>query len=90
MNFTFLEMLYNIPELQSLTYQLYQQMPERTEREANLRQVWDECKKTSTPELEALFDKLEDAENYVNGLYEQASFLTGLYFAWGSFREMDG
>ncbi len=90
MNFAFLEMLYNIPELQTLSYQLYQQMPERTEREANLRQVWDECSKASTPELEVLFDRLAGAENYVNGLYERASFLTGLYFAWGLFREMGG
>jgi len=81
-------MLYNIPELQTLSYQLYQQMPERMERETMLRQVWDECEKASTPELEALFNKLADAENYVNGLYERASFLTGLYFAWGWFQAM--
>ncbi len=90
MNFTFLEMLYNIPELQNLSYQLYQQMPERMERETKLRQVWDECETVSSPELKALFDELAEAESYVNGLYERASFITGLHFAWRLFQTMGG
>ena len=29
MNFSLFELLYNIPELQDLSYQIYRQMPER-------------------------------------------------------------
>ncbi len=90
MNFTLLEMLYNIPELQTLSYQLYRQMPDRISREAHLAEVWAECDAVSTPELEALFDRLADAENFVNSLNEQASFFTGLFLGWNLSQSLNG
>ena len=52
MNYKILEMLYNIPELQTLSYQIYQKMPERISREAHLAQVRQECELFSDPELQ--------------------------------------
>ena len=83
MNFTVLEMLYNIPELQRLSYQLYLKMPDRTQREEELRRVQAECDAISTPELARLFDRLAEAESYVSGLQERACFFAGISLGWG-------
>ena len=83
MNFEILEMLYNLPELQDLSYQIYRQMPERISREAHLEEVWQDCKLLPGPEAQALFDRLEDAENFVGALQERASFFAGVYLGWG-------
>lgn len=88
MNFDILEMLYNIPELQDLSYQLYQQMPDRILREEHLTQVWRECEAFPDPKLQELFSKLEEAENYVGGLETRAAFFTGMYLAWELSRSM--
>ena len=88
MNFQILEMLYNIPELQDLSYQIYRQMPERMEREARLAEVWRECERFPDPELQALFDRLEDAENFAGGLQNRASFFAGVYLGWGLSRTL--
>lgn len=82
MNFSILEMLYNIPELQDLSYQLYLQMPERISREEQLRLVWQDCKALLGPETRTLLDRLEDAENCVGALQERASFFAGMYLGW--------
>lgn len=82
MNLHILEMLYNIPELQTLSYQIYQKMPERISREAHLAQVRQECELFSDPELQSLFDRLEDAACFTAALQEQASFFTGVYLGW--------
>ena len=83
MNFQILEMLYNIPELQDLSYQIYRQMPERIEREAHLAGVWRECGGVPDPGFRALFDRLEDAENFTAALQDRASFFAGVYLGWG-------
>lgn len=83
MNFTFFEMLYNIPELQNLSYQIYRQMPERIEREEHLAQVWRDCGRFPDPELQSLFGRLEDAENLTGALQDRASFFAGIYLGWG-------
>ena len=82
MNFHILEMLYNIPELQDLSYRIYRQMPERMEREAHLAEVRRECERFPDPELQTLFDRLEDAENFTAALQERAFFFTGIYLGW--------
>ena len=82
MNYHILEMLYNIPELQDLSYQIYRQMPERISREAHLAEVWQACRQLPDPEAQALFDRLEDA------LQERAAFFTGIYLGWGLSRTM--
>lgn len=80
MNYTLLEMLYHIPELQDLSYQIYRQMPERISREEHLSKIWQECKAFPDPQLQDLFLRLEDAENFVFALQERAAFFTGLWF----------
>ena len=89
MNFRILEMLYNIPELQDLSYQIYRQMPERTEREAHLAAVWRECERFPDPELQELFSRLEDAENFTAALQDRASFFAGIYLGWGLSQTME-
>ena len=88
MNFQLLEMLYSIPELQDLSCQIYRQLPERAEREAHLEEVWQACRQFPDPELQALFNRLEDAENFASGLQNRAYFFTGLYFGWGLSRTL--
>lgn len=88
MNFDLLEMLYNTPELQDLSYQIYRQMPERIEREERLSQVWRDCKRFSDLELQALFGRLEDAENFVGALQDRAAFFAGVYLGWGMRRTL--
>ena len=88
MDYNILEMLYNIPELQDLSYQIYRQMPDRISREARLKQVWEDCKTFPDPNLQELFSRLEEAENYVNSLQERAAFFAGMYLAWGLSRSM--
>ena len=83
MNFKILEMLYNIPELQDLSYQIYLQMPEQISRKAHLAEVWQACKLLPEPEAQALFDRLENAENFVGALQERAAFFAGIYLGWG-------
>ena len=82
MNFKILEMLYSIPELQDLSYQIYRQMPERISREEHLAAVWQACKLLPDPEAQALFDRLEDAENFVGALQDRAAFFAGVYLGW--------
>mgnify|MGYP002508368711 CR=1 FL=1 len=36
----------------------------------------------SDPELQSLFDRLEDAACFTAALQEQASFFTGVYLGW--------
>ena len=83
MNYHILEMLYNIPELQDLSYQIYRQMPERISREAHLAEVWQACRQLPDPEAQALFDRLEDAIHFDGALQERASFFAGIYLGWG-------
>mgnify|MGYP007123074595 CR=1 FL=1 len=88
MNFAILKMLYNIPELQDLIYQLYRQMPERVSREEQLQQVWAECGTFTDPKLHDLFNRLEDAENCAGELQGQAAFFAGIYLAWQLFQSL--
>jgi len=90
LNYSFLEMLYNIPELQTLSYQLYMQMPERILREEHLAEVWRECKAVSDADIQELFGRLEDAIYFDNDLQERAAFFSGLYCGWGLSRTMGG
>ena len=80
MDFHILEMLYSIPELQDLSYQIYRQIPERISQEKLLDQVWQECQAVPDPHVQELFHKLEDAENSIGDLQERAAFFAGLYF----------
>ena len=88
MNFSLFELLYNIPELQDLSYQIYRQMPERISREAHLAEVWQACRQLPDPDAQALFDRLENAENFVGALQERAAFFAGIYLGWGLSRTM--
>lgn len=88
MDFQILEMLYNIPELQDLSYQIYRQMPERIEREEHMHKLWQECTSISDPHTRDLFFCLEDAIHSNNSLQERASFFAGVYFGWGLSRAM--
>jgi len=90
LNFSFLEMLYNIPELQTLSYQLYLQMPERILREEHLAEVWRECKAVSDADIRKLFGRLEDAIYFDSALQERAAFFSGLYFGWSLSRTIGG
>ena len=83
MNFTLLEMLYNIPELQDLSYQFYRQMPDRISREEHLAEVRRECEAVPDANIQALFSQLEDAINFGSALQDRAAFFTGLSFGWG-------
>ena len=83
MNFELLELLYNIPELQTLSYQIYQQLPERISRQAHLAEVWQDCDAVDDPHIRELFNRLEDAENFVGALQERAFFFAGVYLGWG-------
>ena len=82
MNFQILEMLYNIPELQDLSYHIYRQMPEQMEREKHVRQVWQECEAVSDPDTRDLFFQLENAIHSDGALQDRASFLAGMYLGW--------
>ena len=88
MNFSLFELLYNIPELQDLSYQIYRQMPERIEREEYIQKLWQECTSISDPHTRDLFFRLEDAIHSDGDLQERASFFAGLYFGWGLSRTM--
>ena len=88
MNFSLFELLYNIPELQDLSYQIYRQMPERIEREEYMQKLWQECTSISDPHTRDLFFYLEDAIHSDGDLQERASFFAGLYFGWGLSRTM--
>ena len=90
MKFNILEMLYSTAELHTLSYQFYQQMPEKYEREAYLRQVWQECDAVSDPHVHSLFLKLEDAINHANALQNQANFSAGVFLVWQFFQTMTG
>ena len=83
MDYQILEMLYNIPELQDLSYQIYLQMPERIEREEYMQKLWQECTSISDPHTRDLFFYLEDAIHSDGALQERASFFTGIYLGWG-------
>ena len=83
MDLQILEMLYNMPEIHTLSYQLYQEMPGRISGEACLEEVWRECDAFPDPAIRKLFHRLEDAENYVGALQNRASFFTGMYLGWG-------
>ena len=88
MDYQILEMLYNIPELQDLSYQIYLQMPERIEREEYMQKLWQECTSISDPHTRDLFFYLEDAIHSDSDLQERASFFTGIYLGWGLSRTM--
>ena len=47
-----------------------------------MAQVRQECELFSDPELQSLFDRLEDAACFTAALQEQASFFTGVYLGW--------
>jgi len=88
LNFAFLEMLYNIPELQTLSYQLYLQMPDRISRQEHLAEVWRECEAVPDANIHELFGRLEDAIYFDSALQERAAFFAGIYFGWGLLRTM--
>lgn len=88
MNYTLLEMLYNIPELQDLSYQIYRQMPERISRQKHLAKVWEECDAVPDARIQALFGQLEDAINFDGALQERAAFFAGIYLGWGLSRTL--
>ena len=83
MNFELLELLYNIPELQDLSYHIYRQMPEQIEREKYVHTVWQECEAVADPDIQELLFRLEDAIHFDGALQERASFFTGIYLGWG-------
>ena len=83
MNFELLELLYNIPELQDLSYQIYRQMPEQTERNQYVHAVWQECEAVADPDIQELLFRLEDAIHSDAALQERASFFAWLYLGWG-------
>ena len=90
MNFQILEMLYNIPELQDLSYQIYRQMPEQVEREEHFQQIWQECESIADPATRELLFRLEDAIHSDSALQDRASFFAGMYLGWGLSRAMGG
>ena len=81
MNFSLFELLYNIPELQDLSYQIYRQMPERISRAAQLNAVWKECMAVPDPEIQDLFFRLEDAIHFDGLLQDKAAFFAGVHLA---------
>ena len=90
MNYTLLEMLYSIPELQDLSYQIYRQMPERISRQERLAEVWQACGAVPDANIQELFDQLEDAINFDSALQERAAFFAGVYLGWGLSRTLGG
>lgn len=89
MNFAFLEMIYNILELQDLSYQIYRQIPNRVEEEENFRQVWSKCAAAPDCDTQKLFLRLEDAFNRTGSLHSWAAFFAGAFFIWNLLRAME-
>ena len=80
MNFELLELLYNIPELQDLSYHIYRQMPEQTDRNQYVHAVWQECEAVADPDIQELLFRLDDANvvrfaHYMRTMAERTQFI---------------